>query len=82
MHRPILLALPLACLALLSSIAFLAVVFIAAGLHMVWTIKELEDPPSQNPTGVYAAAVNSRTSSRKAALPAGDPQFSASRDDA
>ncbi len=48
MHRPILLALPLACLALLSSIAFLAVVFIAAGLHMVWTIKELEDPRTRN----------------------------------
>ena len=60
MHRPILLALPLACLALLSSIAFLAVVFIAAGLHMIWTIKELEDPRTRNPAGVYAAAVNGR----------------------
>ena len=54
MHRPILLALPLACLALLSSIAFLAVVFIAAGLHVVWTIKELEEPRTRNPTSVYA----------------------------
>ena len=49
MHRPILLALPLACVALLSSIAFLAVVFIAAGLHMVWTIKELERSANSEP---------------------------------
>ena len=50
MHRLVLfaLAIPLACLALLCWVAFLAVVMIAVGMYMVGTIKSLEGPRSRN----------------------------------